>query len=188
MDHFSLANLIFIGFIIYVFYRLLTGGGKKDSNSRSSGNRDAIQKDHDLRSFRSAPDEMKREPATFPGVVSSDGNHSEEMEQLYHQRRKNIEPVYHEQPAEPEPIIRGINIRTTKDSSPRSVKPNKRDPLGFHPATEVLMPPGESGKAQYHHNKLIDSLTNVQSLQHAVLLREVLDPPVSKRKHHLNRL
>jgi hypothetical protein len=139
--------------------------------------------------FKSAAEEMKQEAA------SRQTQETRRTQPVPDEADDILQPerIYTEQMAEPAALI----TERRKRQSPPVKKHAFRDESKIEPSFEYLKP-GElviSGDDQTDippiHEKLFDSLGDPHNLQHAILLREVLDPPVSKRKQHpggINRL
>ncbi len=184
MNNFSLFDIIFIGFIIYAIYQGLTKGAKKSTKPRPGTKGQVNQGNPDLMAFfKSAVEEIKQEAASRQ--VQSTG----QVEFIPDEADDILQPerVYTEQMAEPSALI----TEHRKRQSPPKKKPEFRDESEIEPSFEYLKP-GElvisnDDKTDNPplHEKLFDSLGDPHNLQHAILLREVLDPPLSKRKQHL---
>jgi len=183
MNNFSLPDLIFIGFIIYAFFQMLKKGQKK---GQGSGKRPEVQSNQGTPSvmdfFNSALDEIKAEAAR-----KEEAPQQSTPEELQEKPRR-YEPVYTEQMAEPQALI-ADRVRRRHDQKKKPLnKPEVEPDFEYLNPGELVITTDDSPQTKPIHEKLFDSLGDPHNLQHAVLLREVLDPPVSKRKRPQNRL
>ena len=184
MNNFSVFDLIFIGFIIYAIYQGLTKGGKKGNRSRPETKSQLTQGNPDLMDFfKSTVDELKK------GAASQYVQGTPQVESAPDQVDDIMEPerVYTEQMAEPAALI----AEHRKRQAPREKRRQEfRDESKIEPTFEYLKPgelvisDDDKTDLQPIHEKLFHSLGDPHNLQHAILLREVLDPPISKRKRH----
>ncbi len=184
MDNFSLPDLIFIGLIIYAFSQMLRKNTKNGANQKQ---RQEIQSNQGtpklMDFFTSALDEIKTE-ATARKEESRKSSTQKEIEEQH----SRSEPVYTEQMAEPQALITE-RLRRRHDQKEKSVKKPQAEPdFDYLKPGELVITSDDESGAKPVHEKLFDSLDDPHNLQHAILLREVLDPPVSKRKRPLNRL
>ena len=180
MNNSSFSDLIFIGLIIYAFYQLLAKGLNKANQPRQRSTPRPNQQNPDLMDFfRSAVNEIKNEAA----YQEEETDEPAELTPEEIEMSKQPEEMYTEHMAEPVPII---SRQRKKQQAP--YKQEYREESGIEPSFEYLKPGelvisnGEKTDTQSVHEKLLDSLCDPHNLQHAILLREVLDPPVSKRK------
>ena len=185
MNNFSVFDLIFIGFIIYAIYQGLTKGAKKGTQRRSGTKEQVTQENPDLMAFfKSAVDEIKQQAA------SQQTQETREVDSFPDEADDILQPerVYTERMTEPAALI----SEHRKRQSPPEKKPEFRDESEIKPSFEYLKPGelviSDDDKTDIPpiHEKLFESLGDPHNLQHAILLREVLDPPVSKRKKHPN--